>query len=64
MKSSWQPISTAPKGVLVLVYGCGGAMLGYLDELGNWRQRHHGAHRGKPNYWQHLPGPPEIGIAT
>lgn len=56
--SLWQPIETAPRGKMVLVYGNGGVMLGYLDQLGNWRQRHHGPHRSTPSFWQLLPSAP------
>lgn len=55
---AWQPIETAPKGKMLMVWGSGGAMLGYQDENGNWRQRHHGPHKAKPSHWMNLPRPP------
>lgn len=53
--SDWQPIEIAP---MVLVYRSGGVMLGYQDELGNWRHRHHGRHKQRPSHWMSLPNPP------
>ena len=55
--TDWHPIDTAPKGVLVLVWGNGPVRFGYLDELGNWRARHRGPITD-PTHWMPIPEPP------
>jgi len=57
----WQPERTAPTGVTVFVYGVGGGMTGFKDELGNWRARHRGIHKNKPKYWAPIPLPEDDG---
>lgn len=62
----WQPISTAPKRVALLVWhpglGMGGWNVMRLDDTGTWTETANDGRSLKdgyaPSHWQYLPDPP------
>ena len=61
---TWQPIETAPKNTLVLLYVLGEHRVGFLKHGGGWNTwvlvpGKYGVPRGHaPTHWMHLPDPP------
>jgi hypothetical protein len=57
MQADWKPVADQPPPTnkQLMVCGHGGVRLGYLDDRGNWRKRHHAHMAAKPTHWDFMP---------
>ena len=53
-------VSKAPLNTVLIVWKHGGVSTAYRDELGNWRERHHGRPKQEPIAWMPMIAGPAL----